>query len=72
MSEACGLRRQPLETACRQAKRTGRKYLVDIHRWGWGITLHPDGTVTATSPDGRTLHSHSPPPKGGSPLTTAA
>ncbi len=36
-------------------------HLVAIHRWGWGIALHPDGTVTATSPDGRTLHSHSPP-----------
>ena len=47
-------------------------HLIAIHRWGWAITLNPDGTVTATSPDGRTLHSHSPPPKGGSPLTTAA
>jgi hypothetical protein len=36
-------------------------HLIAIHRWGWGITLHPDGTVTATGPDGRTLHSHSPP-----------
>jgi hypothetical protein len=36
-------------------------HLIAIHRWGWGITLNPDGTVTATSPDGRTLHSHSPP-----------
>ncbi len=25
------------------------------------IALHPDGTTTATSPHGRTLHSHSPP-----------
>jgi hypothetical protein len=38
-------------------------HLVAVHRWGWGITLHPDGTVTATSPDGdKTLHSHGPPP----------
>ena len=36
-------------------------HLIAIHRWGWGIALNPDGTVTATSPDGRTLHSHSPP-----------
>jgi hypothetical protein len=36
-------------------------HLIAIHRWGWSITLHPDGTVTATSPHGRTLHSHSPP-----------
>jgi len=38
-------------------------HLVAIHRWGWAITLHPDGSVTATSPDGsKTLHSHGPPP----------
>jgi hypothetical protein len=37
-------------------------HLIAVHRWGWAITLHPDGTVTATSPDhSRTLHSHSPP-----------
>jgi hypothetical protein len=37
-------------------------HLIAVHRWGWGITLHPDGTITATSPDGkRLLHSHSPP-----------
>jgi hypothetical protein len=37
-------------------------HLVAVHRWGWGIALHPDGTVTATSPDGdKTLHSHGPP-----------
>ena len=47
-------------------------HLIAIHRWGWAITLNPDGTVTATSPYGQTLHSHSPPPNGGSPLTTAA
>ena len=34
---------------------------IAIHRWGWAITRHPDGTTTATAPDGRTLHSHSPP-----------
>jgi HNH endonuclease len=35
---------------------------IAIHRWGWVLILHPDGTTTATSPDGtRTLHSHSPP-----------
>ena len=37
-------------------------HLILIHRWGWTIRLNPDGTTTATSPDGRTLHSHSPPP----------
>jgi hypothetical protein len=35
---------------------------VCIHRRGWQLTLHPDGTTQALSPDGRhTLHSHAPP-----------
>ncbi len=38
-------------------------HLIAIHRWGWRLTLHPDGTTTATGPDGRVLHSHSPPAK---------
>jgi hypothetical protein len=33
-----------------------------IHRWGWQITLHPDGAMEARSPDGRqVLRSHAPP-----------
>jgi hypothetical protein len=37
-------------------------HLIAVHRWGWEITLNPDGTVTVTSPDGdRVLRSHSPP-----------
>jgi hypothetical protein len=36
-------------------------HLVVIHRWDWTLTLHPDGTTTATSPDGRILRSHGPP-----------
>jgi Domain of unknown function (DUF222) len=33
-----------------------------IHRQGWQLKLHPDGTTEARSPDGgRTLHSHAPP-----------
>ncbi|HEY7433391.1 MAG TPA: DUF222 domain-containing protein [Streptosporangiaceae bacterium] len=37
-------------------------HLTAIHRWGWTLQLHPDGTTTATSPDGsRVFHSHSPP-----------
>jgi Domain of unknown function (DUF222)/HNH endonuclease len=36
-------------------------HLIVIHRWGWTLTCHPDGTTAATGPDGRTLHSHSPP-----------
>jgi hypothetical protein len=37
-------------------------HLIVIHHWGWTLRLNPDGTTTATSPDGRRiLHSHSPP-----------
>ena len=36
-------------------------HLIVIHTWGWHVVLHPDGTVTATSPAGKVLHSHSPP-----------
>jgi Domain of unknown function (DUF222)/HNH endonuclease len=37
-------------------------HLIAIHRWGWTLTLNPDGTTIAISPDGqRTLHSHAPP-----------
>ncbi len=37
-------------------------HLTVIHRWGWQLTLNPDGTTTAVHPDGwRTLHSHAPP-----------
>jgi hypothetical protein len=37
-------------------------HLIAVHRWGWQLTLHPDATMTAVSPDGqRTLHSHGPP-----------
>lgn len=35
---------------------------VCIHRWGWQLVLHPDGTTTAYGPHGQVLHSHSPPP----------
>jgi hypothetical protein len=35
---------------------------VCIHRRGWRLLLHPDGTTEARSPDGRQiLHSHAPP-----------
>jgi hypothetical protein len=43
----------------------GFHHLTVIHRWGWTLTLHPDGTTTATSPDGRrSYHSHGPPSHG--------
>jgi hypothetical protein len=36
---------------------------VVIHRWGWTITLNPDGTTTAWNPrKTKVLHSHGPPP----------
>ncbi len=41
---------------------------ICIHRWGWEIILHPDGTTEARSPDGsKVLRSHAPPvtPAGG-------
>jgi hypothetical protein len=51
-------------------------HLTAIHRWGWTLTLHSDGTTTATSPDRtRTLHSHGPPghsPPGHDPPSQAA
>jgi hypothetical protein len=35
---------------------------IVIHRWGWQVTMHPDGTSEARSPDGQLiLHSHAPP-----------
>jgi len=36
-------------------------HLIVVHRWGWALVRQPDGTTTATAPDGRTLHSHTPP-----------
>jgi len=39
-------------------------HLTVIHRWGWKLRLHADGTTTATSLHGRTLHSHGPPSHG--------
>ena len=34
---------------------------ICIHRRGWRLILHPDGTTTAYGPKGQVLHSHSPP-----------
>jgi hypothetical protein len=35
---------------------------VCVHRRGWKLTLHPDGTTEARSPDGKqVIHSHAPP-----------
>src|SRR5580692_9487388 len=38
---------------------------VVLHELGWTLTVHPDGTSQVTSPDGKTIHSHSPPPRPG-------
>ncbi|MGH3198932.1 MAG: HNH endonuclease, partial [Streptosporangiaceae bacterium] len=39
---------------------------VAIHRWGWTLVLHPDGTTTAWNKDRtKVLHSHSPPARSG-------
>jgi hypothetical protein len=39
---------------------------VMIHRLGWTLTLHPDGTTTAWNPDRtKVLHSHGPPARAG-------
>jgi hypothetical protein len=34
---------------------------VCIHRQGWRLVLHPEGTTTAYGPDGQVLDSYSPP-----------
>jgi hypothetical protein len=39
---------------------------VVIHRWGWTLILHPDGTTTAWNRDKtKVLHSHGPPARPG-------
>ena len=38
---------------------------VVLHELGWTLTVHPDGTSQVQSPDGKTIHSHSPPPRPG-------
>jgi hypothetical protein len=37
---------------------------VVIHRWGWTLILHPDGTTTAWNRNNtKVLRSHGPPPR---------
>jgi hypothetical protein len=38
---------------------------VVLHELGWTLTAHPDGTSRVTSPDGKIIRSHSPPPRPG-------
>jgi hypothetical protein len=40
---------------------------VCIHRWGWRLVLHPDGTTSAHGPNGRVIHSHGLPGDAGPP-----
>jgi hypothetical protein len=35
---------------------------VMLHQLGWTLTAHPDGTSQVTSPTGKTIRSHAPPP----------
>jgi 5-methylcytosine-specific restriction protein A len=39
----------------------GYHHQVCIHRLGWTLILHTDGTTEARSPDGQILRSHGPP-----------
>jgi hypothetical protein len=38
---------------------------VVLHQMGWALTVYPDGTSQARSPAGKTIRSHSPPPRSG-------
>ena len=38
---------------------------VVLHQLGWTLQAHPDGTSQVTSPDGKIIRSHSPPPRPG-------
>jgi|SRR5579875_412729 hypothetical protein len=38
---------------------------VLLHRLGWRLIVHPDGTSEARSPGGKIIRSHSPPPRPG-------
>jgi hypothetical protein len=39
---------------------------VVLHQLGWRLTVHPDGTSQVTSPAGKIIRSHGPPPLPGS------
>jgi hypothetical protein len=38
---------------------------VVLHQLGWKLTAYPDGTSQVTSPAGKVIRSHSPPPRPG-------
>ena len=42
---------------------------VVLHQMGWKLTVYPDGTSQVTSPGGKIIHSHGPPPGPSPPAT---
>jgi hypothetical protein len=40
---------------------------VLLHQLGWTLTVHPDGTSQVTSPNGKIIRSHGPPPQPSDP-----
>jgi len=38
---------------------------VVLHQMGWQLTVFPDGTSQVTSPGGKIIRSHGPPPHPG-------
>jgi len=40
---------------------------VVLHEMGWKLTVYPDGTSQVTSPGGKIIRSHSPPPGNSRP-----
>jgi hypothetical protein len=38
---------------------------VVLHQMGWRLAVHPDGTSQVTSPGGKVIRSHGPPPRPG-------
>jgi len=45
---------------------------VCIHRQGWNLVLHPDGTTAAYGPGGQVIRSHGPPGNGTSATLAAS
>jgi len=45
---------------------------VVLHQLGWTLKAHPDGTSEVTSPTGKIIRSHSPPPRPRQPARSQA
>src|SRR5215470_7465280 len=39
-------------------RKVGAEDARRVHRWGWQLILHPDGTTTTYGPNGQILRSH--------------